>query len=213
VRAHRLAFVGEFGTWEAVARSLARMHDDFAGALPTLPDESLVRLLRYDGDLFRGWLGRAKASAVCAADDRALTRGFDHLTSVYDQVIERLLSLPQTIIHGEFFADNILIAEAGGRVRVCPVDWEMAGVGPGLVDIAGLGAGSWTAEQNRALALAYHGTREYEDTPQDEFLSSLAFCRIQLAVQWAGSAGPADASSGATRWLSEAVDEMEQLGL
>jgi thiamine kinase-like enzyme len=35
--------------------------------------------------------------------------------------------------------------------RVCPVDWEMAAVGPGLIDLAALTAGWWTAHDSRAV--------------------------------------------------------------
>ena len=34
-----------------------------------------------------------------------------------------------TFIHGEFYASNVLVNITGGKLRVCPVDWELAGWG------------------------------------------------------------------------------------
>jgi Phosphotransferase enzyme family len=66
----------------------------------------------------------------------------------YDRVVERLLEFPVTFLHGEFYASNVLVVcEEGEGWRVCPVDWEMAAVGPGLIDLAALTAGRWTADE------------------------------------------------------------------
>jgi aminoglycoside phosphotransferase (APT) family kinase protein len=57
---------------------------------------------------------------------------------------------------------------------VCPVDWEMAAVGPGLVDLAALSAGGWTAPEREALALAYYAALvPCENWPPDAFLVAL----------------------------------------
>src|SRR5262249_18457071 len=119
--------------WQEVARWLATMHARFTRdtALPT----RAKRLLSYDGDYYRDWLRRAQQFARQAEPSRSgkARRGVEWLAARYDQVVERLLALPTTFIHGEFYASNVLVQELAGELRVCPVDWEMAAVAPGLV--------------------------------------------------------------------------------
>jgi hypothetical protein len=54
-------------------------------------------------------------------------------------VVEALANAPRTLIHGELYPQNVLINELGSVV----IDWESAGVGPGVIDLAVLTQGSW----------------------------------------------------------------------
>lgn len=204
VPGERLAFVGEFETWEAVARWLARMHDRFAALVPQLPPATAARLLAYDSGFYRNWLGHAEDALGGERPE------LDRIRSVYDRVIERLSALEPTIVHGEFYAENVLVERANGGLRVCPVDWEMAGFAPGVVDVAGLTAGDWSPDQRKALALAYHGALEAARESPAEFLEALGLCRIHLALQWAATEQEPDR---AERWLAEAVATAAELGL
>ena len=56
----------------------------------------------------------------------------------HERALARLAGLPAVFVHGEFYASNILVS----RARLCPVDWEMAGIGPGVLDLAAL-ATAW----------------------------------------------------------------------
>ena len=101
---------------------------------------------------------------------------------------------------------------------MCPVDWEMAAVGPGLVDLAALTAGGWTADERTALALAYHAALAQAGGPpparEEEFLTALDYCRLHLAVQWSGwSSGWSPPAEHAQDWLGEALSLAEKLGL
>src|SRR5207248_5304019 len=87
------------------------------------------------------------------------------------------------------YATNVRIHETAERQRICPIDWEQSGLGPGLIDLAALVAGGWSEEAKRALARAYHERRmRRAPSPQsaDEFLVDLDYCRLPLAVQWLG---------------------------
>ena len=75
----------------------------------------------------------------------------DRIARGYAPVVARLAAMPRTVIHGEFYPCNILIRGTGPRARVCPVDWELAAVGPGLIDLAALMTG-WDDRAQRALA-------------------------------------------------------------
>jgi Ser/Thr protein kinase RdoA (MazF antagonist) len=203
--------------WQEVARWLAAMHARFAGetALPM----RAMHLLNYNGDYYRHWLRRAQAFAQQAEPSRSgkARRGVEWLATRYDQVVEHLVALPTTFIHGEFYASNVLVQEAAGALRVCPVDWEMAAVGPGLVDLAALTAGMWTTEEKENLALAYHAALAsaggWPPAPE-AFLAALDCCHLHLAVQWLGWAPEwSPPPDQAQDWLNEALRLAEKLGL
>jgi Ser/Thr protein kinase RdoA (MazF antagonist) len=213
----RLAETGEFSTWLAVARWLARLHQRFSTVLPSLSDRSTARLVRYDGDYFRLWRQRAQAALPRAVLERSLKRSFRHLLSRYDIVIDRLVALPPTIVHGEFYAENVLVDGGEGNLRVCPVDWEMAALAPGVIDLAGLVAGSWTEAQRRALAASYHTERNGTSGPLEDFLFDLACSRIHVALQWIGwpEAGSRrwDERPRMRNWLRDALIAAEELAV
>src|SRR5207248_283234 len=143
--------VGDFAVWERTAEWLARFHTRSAceTGQPSF-------LLRYAEPFYRTW--PARASEFLKAKSLPRSEGcdrFDRLLRRYDRVVERLLSLPATLMHGEFYASNVLVQAAGDRLRICPIDWEMAAVGPGLIDLAALVAGNWTDGQRGRLVNAY----------------------------------------------------------
>jgi thiamine kinase-like enzyme len=215
----RLAHVGEFDTWLQVAQYLAVMHNTFARQADALAADRPGRWLNYDGDYYWQWMRRAQTFVRTSESLQGEEGcgGIERVARRYEQVVERLLALPKTLIHGEFYAANVLIHEAGGRLRICPVDWEMTAMGPGLIDLAALTCGMWTDEQKRALALAYHSRLEPNGNwpPAPEALmAALDPCRLHLAIQWLGwsldwSAPPQQAWN----WLTEALRVAERLGL
>jgi hypothetical protein len=198
-------------TWKRVAQWLAAMHARFARR-PDLRELAAVsHLIRYDGDLYRLWPRRAQAflrQMEPMVPTQALQR-FDRLVGRYDQVIERLLALPVTLIHGELYGNNVLIQETADQLRVCPVDWETTALGPGLLDLAALIAGEWTEEEKRDMALAYLDHLAPHDGWEpnvEEFLSALDCCRLHIAIQWLGWPEQwLSASKGRHHWLGEAL--------
>ena len=152
----QLGQVGDFEAWEEAARWIARLHMRFAHAT----DGQLGRaratssLLTHDASFYRRWAARAltylmQTGSACSEDT---VRQFTPLANDYDRVVRRLVSLDRTLIHGEFYASNILVTQFDGAPQVSPVDWEMAAVGPGLVDLAALASG-WSEPNRRPLAL------------------------------------------------------------
>ena len=207
--------VGDLATWQRVAGWLALMHARFAGQIETVA--RVAPLLRYDARFYRLWADRARAGLDRGGHrlSRAERRGMERLFEGYDRVIGHLVALPATFLHGEFYASNVLVHEEGEDLRVCPVDWEMAAVGPGLIDLAALTAGGWTADERAALALAYHAALvPGESRPPGVFLEALDYCRLHLAVQWLGwSVGWSPPPEQAQDWLGEALGLAEKLGL
>ncbi|HJZ60483.1 MAG TPA: aminoglycoside phosphotransferase family protein [Gemmataceae bacterium] len=214
VQGVRLNEVGDFAVWEEVARWLARLHVAFASRAERLAHEGWPR---HGGEFYRVWADRAGEFTRVA--DPPLSPGtvrrLRRLVASYDRVVGRLLALPVTLIHDEFYPSNVLIGQRDGRLRVCPVDWETAAVGPGLIDLAALTAGDWTDGQRRVLVRAYlealpHGPGGSED----EVLTGLDYCRLHSAVQWAGwSTDWSPPPECARDWLEDALTLAESLGL
>ena len=71
-------------------------------------------------------------------------------------------------------------------MRICPVDWELAGVGPGPIDLAALTAGGWTGAQRQELTGAYLEGCGDLYRAKSSFDRALTAGWLQLAVQWLG---------------------------
>ena len=210
---------GDLEVWKDVARWLAGMHTFLVTATERRESAHLAHLLNYDRDFYWRWMNRA-ATFICEGDksaDRKAATAIRWLESRYEKVVERLAALPVTVIHGEFYASNVMIDATPERLRVCPVDWEMAAVGPGKIDLAGLTSGGWTRVQKDAMALAYYDALPAERTARYDrqtFLTDLEYCRLHQAVQWLGwsplwSPPPEHAQD----WLKEALRSAEALGI
>jgi Phosphotransferase enzyme family len=208
VEGRELYQVGDLGLWRATAAWLAEMHAALAGDLERHAERG--HLLEYDDAYYRRWIARAR-EFVPASDDRGRARAFGRLAERYDAVVGALLELPRTVLHGELYASNVLIADEAPTPRICPVDWEMAAVGPGLIDLAALVSGGWDDDEREAIVAAYTaaaGDRAF--TPEQ-----LALARLHLAVQWLGWAPPGWIPPAGQRhdWLGEALELGEGLGL
>lgn len=204
--------VGDLDVWAAVARWLAATHTRLSEeAVPLVGGNSAW--LRYEDDHFRVWMARALTHHGDGPAGPRLRR----LADGYDKVVKGLLAQPRTFVHGELYASNVLVAADGENVRVCPVDWEMAGVGPALVDLAALVAGTWDDEQREVLTVAYYEALRRSAAwapPPEEFAAHLACCRLHLAVQWLGwSPRWTPPPEHANDWLDEACRLGERLGV
>jgi hypothetical protein len=212
-----LSQVGDFGTWQQAARWLAALHTRVGPA--AVNAAGLARLLVLNRDYYRLWLRRARAFAADAFGPGAdeLRRGLDRLAVGYGRVVERLTTLPVTFVHGEFYAANVLVPPVGPAQWVCPVDWESAALGPGLLDLAALTAGGWTEDQQLALAQAYAdelAALGAQLPTAAACLTDLDCCRLHLAVQWLGwSSAWSPPQEHRHDWLTEALMLAERLGL
>ncbi len=149
-------------------------------------------LIRYDRAFFELWPGRA---------------GVD--LPGYEAVVDRLAGIPTTLVHGELYASNVLIA--GDRVSV--VDWELAGIGPGVLDLAALTSGLPEAATPPRWP---RRTRLALERPPDprELAFDLDCARLHLAVQWLGWSPDWTPPPEHTRdWRAELPRLAERVGL
>jgi len=215
VRGDELYAAGEFDVWLGVARWLAGFHACHAGRTEELAGRA--PLLRHDGDYYRVWPRRARAVLRARGVRREVRARFDRLAQSYDRLVERLLALPPTLLHGDFYPANVLTQLWTGGVRVWPVDWELAALGPGPEDLAALVAGKWGGAERRAMALAYRDALPSAGgwpPPAEDFLTALDWCRLHVAVRWLGwSADWSPPPVQANDWLGDAVGLADRLGL
>ena len=203
--------IGNIDQWKQVAAWLARFHACLASNDAIGAARCACPLIEYSEQHYRTWRDRAVAfSSSWPSDAR---NRMTWLADRYDPVIDRLATLPRTVIHGEFYASNILLETRGDGIRVAPVDWEMAAIGPGLIDLAAMTAGSWSATDRRAFAAAYSNALAMP-VAIDALLTDLTYCRLHLAMQWLGwSASWTPPREHAHDWLSEAIDLADELRL
>lgn len=207
VKGRELYQVGEIDRWAEAAAWLAEMHATFLRKLDL--EAIAVPLLEHDAAFYRCWMDRAVDFAE--ARDAGARRALAWLAGRHEAVVEALLALPRTVVHGEFYASNVLVAGEGGSARIAPLDWELAGRGSGLTDLAGLVSGDWSqAERDRIVA----GYRRTEAMPGFSE-ADLSMARLQLAIQWLGWAPPEWEPPEGQRhdWLAEAVAIAEGLEL
>jgi hypothetical protein len=208
VEGRELYQVGERGLWEEAAAWLARFHAEMAPELDRRRGEA--PLLEHDAAFYRRWMERARELRGEGEGGTERRRALAWLGERHEAVVEALAALPRTVVHGEFYASNVLVAEEGGSVRVAPVDWELAAIGPGLGDLAALVAGEWSEGDRAAIVSAYRAGVDRDFTDRE-----LGLARLQAAIQWLGWAPPEWVPPEGQRndWLAEAVALAEELGL
>ena len=210
----RLAEVGEPAAWAATAHWLGALH----ARLATIDSAALrqsASLIECDRDWYRVWIDRALRFFAADGPSRSRHDGaaLRWLAERYDRVIDHLLSLPSTLIHGEFYPSNVIMTGAADRFVPCPIDWETASVGPGVLDLGALAAGDWSEQERREVIAAYlvgSGAR----VALEELSASAQYAQIHLAVQWLGWFGRRQAPEANARdWLADAIDRAEALNL
>jgi len=205
--------IGDLDVWVRVAAWVARMHRQLSAAVPPCPpgagrtrrrDRSRagrVPLLVHDTRLFAAWRTRA---AVAGAPGTVL--------DAHRRATARLLSLPPMLIHGELYPSNILVRTVGFRLDVWPLDWELAGLGPAVLDVAALTAGGWAQPERDAMARAYFEAAGPPAGAWTVFQGDLVAARLHLCVQWLGWApGWTPPPEHAHGWLKEALALAEMM--
>ncbi|HMB93642.1 MAG TPA: aminoglycoside phosphotransferase family protein [Rhodothermales bacterium] len=204
---------GDISIWKKTARWLAHMHIRLQQVCTKGP--SSRRWLHYDEAFYRQWMRRAVHHIYRRKPDS--WQSFKRVINRYGRVVQRLTVLPQGFIHGEFYPSNVLVQQHEDGVRICPVDWEMAAIAPPLMDLSALISGSWTRDEQVAIATAYQQvivTEQGMALALDELMTGIDACQLFQAVQWLGWSLRWDPPPGhATNWLQQATTAAERLDL
>ena len=188
---------GDLAVWEDVARWTADFHVR-AAMIDT--GECSPYLLRYGAEFLGMWAARASV----AVDSPHLAQ----IADGYGVVVDALASLPASFIHGELYPSNVLIGD-----RPKPVDWEMAAVGPPLLDVVALTTG-WADPERDRLVRAYVEAADGAAWITDDLDRVLDCCRLHYAMQWLGwSSTWSPPREHARDWLQVAFDAADRLGL
>jgi hypothetical protein len=118
--------------WIPPAGWLGRLQGHFAGS--QVVAEPPPFLLRHDAAFFRTKGESARRSVERIAP--ALTARMAKVLEGYEQIVGIMAEQEPTLVHGAYRPANILIDRSNGRLRICPIDWELAAVGSALYDLA-----------------------------------------------------------------------------
>jgi hypothetical protein len=137
--------------WFTAARRLAHLHVYFASEPETLSAREY--LLRFDAVYFRQWAHRA----LCAVAEQSeeLAPKLQAVVNDCDRVVEVLTQQPVTLVHNDLSPKNV-IADRSRKPRICFIDWEMAGIGCGLLDLVHLKYGLPPADDLKICSVYCH---------------------------------------------------------
>lgn len=170
----------ELDYWFVAARRLARLHAYFAKRAAYLQDIGFLQ--RFDAAYLGAWAERALA--VLTGQSAELAAGLETVIERYDCVTRVLAQQPPTLVHNDLAAKNVLVDRGASAPRICFVDWEMAGLGCGLLDLVTLKYGL-DPENDRKMCAAYaaelNGTGLFPLDPRD-LDRVLAACELHKAM-------------------------------
>jgi len=184
----------------------ARWIGHFQALVDRRPGKTRLSFLnRYDAAYYLGWTQRTlKLSGP-------LQRRYPWLAPLCGNAADLLAPLvaaPATIIHGEYYQNNILIRDR----KVYAADWESAAIGAGEIDLAALTEGPWPAAIVRQCREQYKAARWPDGAPV-AFAHTLAAARLYLHFRWLGER-PEWTRGAGFRWRFEELRAAgEQMGM
>ncbi len=118
--------------WPAAAAWLGRLHGRFTGQRDRLRASGF--LVHHDAHFFIQAAERA-LRAVCGLST-ALAQRLATVLDGYDPIVAVLARDPDTLVHGSYRPQNVLVDRSSEPVRICPTDWELAAFGRSTYDLA-----------------------------------------------------------------------------
>jgi hypothetical protein len=122
--------IGEY--WAQAAAGLGRLHGHFAWQAGRLG--ACDFLVRHDSDFF--WWKVEQAARCVGRIAPHLAGELVRVEACYGRVVDLMAGQPRTLVHGGCRTANILVKVASDPARVCVLDWEEAGFGAPLLDLA-----------------------------------------------------------------------------
>ncbi len=210
--------VGEFDVWEEAARWLARMHGDAGPARGRAAGRCCATTATCSAS---GSTARAGSPTIRAVPGAPTSRQRVRDAGRALRRRRRAAGRARADLHPRrvLSLQRARAAAVAGRLVSCPIDWEIAAVGPGLLDLAALSVGKWTDAERAAWRsptgrLPRRSPRPPRICRTTSSSAALDCCRLHLAVQWLGWEPrwepPAEHRHD---WLGEALTLAERLGV
>jgi hypothetical protein len=169
-----------FEYWPAAAAWLGRLHGRFVGQRDRL--RACGFLVRHDAAFFVDAAERAlRAVSGLSA---ALARRVAAVLEGYDAILAVLGRDADTLVHGSYRTQNVLVVRSSEPARICPTDWELAAFGRSAYDLARLCDG-FRPPQLHALFDAYEGEAESFGLPardRDELRHEVECFSLQMKI-------------------------------
>jgi thiamine kinase-like enzyme len=164
--------------WVTAAKRLADFHAHFAVHVESL--EACDFLLRLNETYFAAWAQRA--IVALASQSTELAKRLAEILSNYSPIIKLLAGQPPTLVHNDLAPKNVIADPTQTPARICLIDWEMAGIGCGLLDLVHLKYGL-SPDQEQEMLTAYR-SRMTHLLPKDDqqFAQLLAACELHKTL-------------------------------
>jgi hypothetical protein len=183
------------------ARWIGRLH----AAAATLGSTASANLHVYSAQYYQAW---AERTALYTRQVRPDLGWVSAVCDRFRDVVPDLLSVPQTVIHGEYYPENVLV-QAG---RICPVDWQSTAMAAGEVDLASMTEGRWPEDLAARCELAYAEAR-WPDGAPERFEKTLEAARLYWPLRWLGESPEWTADESSRRHFDTLRSEAERLGI
>lgn len=169
--------------WREAAVWLGRFQTAFEARRATLPAAGVFERRR---EYFENVLRRATSEAAGYGDE--VETRLRAAAPLYRELVRSLKAQPQTLVHGAFRPAQVLVA-GGQPPRICPVDWEICGIGSCLYDLATLADG-FAPEEADVFLDRYLDEASWlpEPVTRDDLRAALAACRMHRTMKWIGHA-------------------------
>jgi hypothetical protein len=185
------------------------------GAFQTQMAERATRLhhcrilIRHDRTFF---LDRAAAARTAITEFGSwAARRLETLLDGYRRMVDVMVDQPLTLVHGSFRPQNILVSTtAGGTMRICPVDWELAAVGSPLYDLAFLADGFEGPKLDRLLVAYLDGSGHDQSVPGADIVHALDCLRLHKIIKSLGDSAILEFNPGTVMKLLDMGAELRE---
>jgi len=184
------------------ARWIGQFH---ARAEKLLSSASFPFLVSHTAGYYIEW---ARQTSLFASDSRKCFPWLAPLCQGFEELIPVLLTGPATVIHGEYYPENILVRGS----NIYPVDWQSAAIAAGEIDLAVLTNGEWDSELVQRCEQEYQRARWPYGVPND-FKQKLALARLYWSMIFLGDAPESFTQLARRGFIEELRSTGEQLRL
>jgi hypothetical protein len=166
--------------WFPAARRLADLHLHFAARSELLRSGGF--LLELNERYFEAWAERA-VSAVGAVSAGLATR-LEHVVSSLEPALAVIVAQPCTLVHNDLSPKNVIAVTTSRPPRIAFVDWELAGVGCGVLDLVHLKYGLGADDDRRMRETYWERLADSELAPKStsEQRSLLGACELHKTL-------------------------------